>query len=54
MGADCTYTRMAPTTATVQMDNKGRITIPKAVRKKLGIDDLDQGEKKVVHISVST
>lgn len=44
---------MAPTTATVEMDHKGRITIPQAVRKKLGIDDLEQGEKEVVQISVS-
>jgi len=45
---------MAPTTATVEMDHKGRVTIPEPVRKKLGINDLEQGEKELIEVNVRT
>lgn len=39
---------MAKATATVSMDERGRLIVPQAARKKLGID----GEKTTVEIEV--
>jgi bifunctional DNA-binding transcriptional regulator/antitoxin component of YhaV-PrlF toxin-antitoxin module len=44
---------MVDASATVEMDHKGRITVPEAVRKKLGINDIEPGDKEVVEIEVS-
>jgi bifunctional DNA-binding transcriptional regulator/antitoxin component of YhaV-PrlF toxin-antitoxin module len=43
---------MVDASATVEMDHRGRITIPEAVRKKLGLEDIEEGEKEVVEIEV--
>ena len=39
---------MAQATATVQMDERGRVVVPKAARKKLGVD----GDSATVEIEV--
>ncbi len=39
---------MAKATATVQMDERGRVVVPKAARRKMGID----GESTTVEIEV--
>lgn len=44
---------MVDASATVEMDHRGRITIPEAVRKKLGLEDMEPDEKEVVEIEVS-
>lgn len=42
------YVCMAQASATVTMDEKGRVVIPKAAREKLGID----GERTQVDLEV--
>lgn len=44
---------MAHAQTTVEMDHKGRITIHEPVRKKLGINDMEEGEKTVLELKVS-
>jgi bifunctional DNA-binding transcriptional regulator/antitoxin component of YhaV-PrlF toxin-antitoxin module len=39
---------MAKATATVQMDERGRVVVPKAARKKMGID----GQAATIEIEV--
>jgi len=45
MGEDKTH-------AVVEMDHKGRVTIPKAARKSLGINDMEEGEKEIINLTV--
>lgn len=42
---------MAQATTTVEMDQQGRVIIPKPVRRKLGIDEFS-GDKLPVEIEV--
>lgn len=53
MGLVSTRNRMAHANITVEMDHKGRITIREPARKKLGINDMEPGEKQVLDLKVS-
>lgn len=53
MGRVSIQNRMAHAQTTVEMDHKGRITIREPVRKKLGLNDMEPGEKAVLELSVS-
>lgn len=43
---------MAHVNTVVKIDNRGRLTIPEPVREKLGLNDMKEGEKRVVGIDI--
>ncbi len=43
---------MARATTVAKVDYRGRVIIPEAVREKLGIDDIEQGEKRILEIDI--
>ena len=40
--------------AVVEMDHKGRLTVPEPSRKVLGVNDIEEGEKELVKLTIET
>jgi len=43
---------MAEAETVAEIDHKGRLTIPEPARKKLGLNDMEQGEKRLVDLDI--